>query len=75
MRNQSTRCRLLPPIDGRTEVWAAGVTYQRSSDARQEESVVADVYARVYDAVRPELFFKAAAWRVVGRDRTNRRPA
>ena len=58
--------RLLPPIDGRTEVWAAGVTYQRSSDARQEESVVADVYARVYDAVRPELFFKSAAWRVVG---------
>jgi 2-dehydro-3-deoxy-D-arabinonate dehydratase len=58
--------RLLPPIDGRTEVWASGVTYQRSSDARQEESVVADVYARVYDAVRPELFFKGAAWRVVG---------
>ncbi len=58
--------RLLPPIDGRTEVWASGVTYQRSSDARQEESVVADVYARVYDAVRPEVFFKSAAWRVVG---------
>jgi 2-dehydro-3-deoxy-D-arabinonate dehydratase len=57
--------RLLPPIDGRTEVWASGVTYQRSSDARQEESVAADVYARVYDAVRPELFFKSQAWRVV----------
>ena len=57
--------RLLPPIDGHTEVWASGVTYKRSSDARQEESVVADVYARVYDAIRPELFFKAAAWRVV----------
>jgi 2-dehydro-3-deoxy-D-arabinonate dehydratase len=57
--------RLLPPIDGHTEVWASGVTYKRSSEARQEESVVADVYARVYDAVRPELFFKAAAWRVV----------
>jgi 2-dehydro-3-deoxy-D-arabinonate dehydratase len=57
--------RLLPPIDGLTEVWASGVTYQRSSDARQEESVVADVYARVYDAVRPELFFKSQAWRVV----------
>ena len=62
----SALTRLLPPIDGHTEVWASGVTYQRSSDARQEESVVADVYARVYDAVRPELFFKAAAWRVVG---------
>jgi 2-dehydro-3-deoxy-D-arabinonate dehydratase len=62
---ESEPIRLLPPIDGRTEVWASGVTYQRSSDARQEESVVADVYARVYDAVRPELFFKSQAWRVV----------
>jgi 2-dehydro-3-deoxy-D-arabinonate dehydratase len=62
---EAAQTRLLPPIDGRTEVWASGVTYQRSSDARQEESVVADVYARVYDAVRPELFFKSAAWRVV----------
>jgi 2-dehydro-3-deoxy-D-arabinonate dehydratase len=60
--------RLLPPVDGRTEVWAAGVTYQRSSEARQEESEVADVYARVYDAERPELFFKSVAWRVVGPD-------
>ena len=58
--------RLLPPVDGRTEVWAAGVTYERSSEARQEESVVADVYSRVYDAARPELFFKSVAWRVVG---------
>ena len=58
--------RLLPPIDGLTEVWAAGVTYQRSSQARQQESQVADVYARVYDAERPELFFKAPAWRVCG---------
>jgi 2-dehydro-3-deoxy-D-arabinonate dehydratase len=58
--------RLLPPIDGLTEVWAAGVTYERSSAARQEESQVADVYARVYDAVRPELFFKSPAWRVCG---------
>ena len=58
--------RLLPPVDGRTEVWAAGVTYERSSEARQEESVVADVYSRVYDADRPELFFKSVAWRVVG---------
>jgi 2-dehydro-3-deoxy-D-arabinonate dehydratase len=58
--------RLLPPVDGLTEVWAAGVTYQRSSAARQEESQVADVYARVYDAARPELFFKSPAWRVCG---------
>jgi 2-dehydro-3-deoxy-D-arabinonate dehydratase len=58
--------RLLPPVDGLTEVWASGVTYRRSSEARQEESQVADVYARVYAARRPELFFKAPAWRVCG---------
>ncbi|MEU7786609.1 fumarylacetoacetate hydrolase family protein [Amycolatopsis sp. NPDC049159] len=57
--------RLLPPLDGRMEVWAAGVTYQRSEEARREESADEDVYARVYRAERPELFFKSAAWRVV----------
>ncbi len=54
---------------GSQEVWAAGVTYYRSRDARIEESAAAgggDFYARVYDAVRPELFFKATAHRVVG---------
>lgn len=57
---------LLPPVDGRTEVWAAGVTYERSMDARIEETAASqDVYARVYDAPRPELFLKAPAWRVV----------
>ena len=58
--------RLLAPVDGLTEVWAAGVTYERSSEARQEESEVADVYARVYGADRPELFLKSVAWRVSG---------
>ncbi|GAB3150572.1 fumarylacetoacetate hydrolase family protein [Amycolatopsis stemonae] len=57
--------RLLPPLDGRMEVWAAGVTYRRSEEARREESADADIYARVYHAPRPELFFKSAAWRVV----------
>ena len=58
---------LLAPVDGRTEVWAAGVTYERSRDARVVESEhEADVYERVYTAERPELFFKSAAWRVVG---------
>jgi 2-dehydro-3-deoxy-D-arabinonate dehydratase len=57
---------LLAPIDGRTEVWAAGVTYKISEQARIEESESADVYQRVYDAPRPELFYKSAAWRVVG---------
>ena len=59
---------LLPPI-GSQEVWAAGVTYYRSRDARMEESKSAgggDFYDRVYHASRPELFFKATAHRVVG---------
>jgi len=55
----------LPPVAGRTEVWAAGVTYLRSREARVEESEVKDVYTKVYDAERPELFFKSPAWRVV----------
>lgn len=58
---------LLTPIEGLTEVWACGVTYERSRQARVAESDTArDVYERVYDAERPELFFKAASWRVVG---------
>jgi 2-dehydro-3-deoxy-D-arabinonate dehydratase len=61
---------LLPPI-GSQEVWAAGVTYYRSRDARMEESKSAgggDFYDRVYHAARPELFFKSAPHRVVGPD-------
>jgi 2-dehydro-3-deoxy-D-arabinonate dehydratase len=58
---------VLAPVDGETEVWAAGVTYERSMHARVEESQdSADVYDRVYTAARPELFFKSAAWRVAG---------
>ena len=60
--------RLLPPI-GTQEVWAAGVTYYRSRDARMEEAQDAgggSFYDRVYAAERPELFFKATAHRVVG---------
>jgi 2-dehydro-3-deoxy-D-arabinonate dehydratase len=56
---------VLAPIDEQ-EVWAAGVTYRRSRDARMDESTVADVYDRVYAADRPELFFKAPGWRVQG---------
>ena len=59
--------RLLPPVDGMTEVWAAGVTYEVSKDERMlESSRAATVYDLVYAADRPELFFKSAAWRVVG---------
>ena len=58
---------VLAPVDGRTEVWAAGVTYERSRTARMAESEdSADIYDRVYAADRPELFFKSAAWRVSG---------
>ncbi len=57
---------LLPPIDSQ-EVWAAGVTYKRSQEARERESVgAARFYDLVYSAARPELFFKATARRVVG---------
>ena len=57
---------VLAPIDGRTEVWAAGVTYEISQAARMEESESSsDVYAQVYEAERPELFFKSVPWRVV----------
>jgi 2-dehydro-3-deoxy-D-arabinonate dehydratase len=58
---------VLAPVDGRTEVWACGVTYEISREARREESEQsADIYERVYDAQRPEIFFKSAAWRVAG---------
>ena len=56
---------LLPPVDGRTEVWAAGVTYLRSREARLEEARQKTIYEHVYESDRPELFFKAAGWRVV----------
>jgi 2-dehydro-3-deoxy-D-arabinonate dehydratase len=57
---------LLAPIEDEQEVWASGVTYRRSRDARTHESVTKDVYERVYDAERPELFFKSIGRRVVG---------
>jgi 2-dehydro-3-deoxy-D-arabinonate dehydratase len=59
---------LLPPLD-KQEVWAAGVTYKRSREARERESQgAARFYDLVYNAERPELFFKSPAWRVVGPD-------
>lgn len=59
---------LLPPMQSQ-EIWASGVTYYRSKVERQKESKEAggsDFYARVYEAERPELFFKAGAHRTVG---------
>ena len=61
-----TTLQLVAPID-RQEVWGAGVTYERSKVAREEESErAATFYDQVYRADRPELFFKATPSRVVG---------
>jgi 2-dehydro-3-deoxy-D-arabinonate dehydratase len=54
------------PIDPAQEVWAAGVTYLRSRDARRDESTAAAMYDHVYEAARPEIFFKSVGWRVAG---------
>ena len=59
---------LMPPV-GKQEIWASGVTYFSSREARMEESKDAgggDFYDRVYHAERPELFFKSAPYRAVG---------
>lgn len=59
---------ILPPLQSQ-EIWAAGVTYLRSREARMEEakdSGAADFYAKVYEAERPEIFFKSTAARAVG---------
>jgi 2-dehydro-3-deoxy-D-arabinonate dehydratase len=59
---------ILPPIKSQ-EVWACGVTYYRSKVGRQEESKETGgsiFYSRVYEAERPEIFFKATAQRCVG---------
>jgi 2-dehydro-3-deoxy-D-arabinonate dehydratase len=57
----------LTPVEPDLEVWGCGVTYLRSRDARKAESASsADVYQKVYEAERPEIFFKSLGWRVVG---------
>ena len=56
----------LAPIEHDQEVWACGVTYARSRDAREAETDIKNVYDLVYEAKRPELFFKAIGWRVKG---------
>lgn len=60
---------VLAPFGDKQELWGCGVTYLRSKIGRQEESKVAggaDFYSKVYDAERPEVFFKATPHRVVG---------
>lgn len=66
MTDDAAEAPLLAPVECSHEVWACGVTYLRSREAREAESTVRDVYARVYDAARPELFFKSVGSRVVG---------
>jgi 2-dehydro-3-deoxy-D-arabinonate dehydratase len=60
---------ILPPVGIQQELWACGVTYLRSKVGRQEESKAsggADFYAKVYEAERPEVFFKSTPHRIVG---------
>jgi len=57
---------VLAPIDDGQELWASGVTYVRSREARRAESHGSDFYDYVYSAERPELFLKAVGWRVAG---------
>jgi 2-dehydro-3-deoxy-D-arabinonate dehydratase len=59
--------RIVAPVESQ-EIWAAGVTYLRSRDARIEEALEPSPYDRVYEAERPELFLKAPGWRSVGPD-------
>jgi 2-dehydro-3-deoxy-D-arabinonate dehydratase len=56
---------LLSPAEPTHEVWASGVTYLRSRDEREAESTIANLYSRVYEAERPELFFKSMGLRTV----------
>jgi 2-dehydro-3-deoxy-D-arabinonate dehydratase len=66
--DKEVKGKLVAPVAADSEIWGAGVTYQRSRDARKEESDIPDVYQLVYEADRPELFFKATARRTVGTD-------
>lgn len=68
-KDSSIISELLPPIGSQQELWACGVTYLRSKIGRQEESKLtggADFYGKVYEAVRPECFFKSTPHRIAG---------
>jgi len=64
---ESAEIKLLAPLDEQ-EVWACGVTYEMSREARMRESGEPTIYGRVYDAARPEIFFKSTPHRVIGPD-------
>ncbi|MBE0696877.1 MAG: fumarylacetoacetate hydrolase family protein [Anaerolineaceae bacterium] len=63
--NEPARGDILAPIEEHQEVWASGVTFLRSRQAREAESATGDIYQRVYLAERPELFYKSCGWRVI----------
>src|SRR6478735_5778509 len=68
-RDSSVLEDILAPIGSQQELWACGVTYLRSKVGRQEESKAsggADFYGKVYEAERPEVFFKSTPHRIVG---------
>src|SRR5215204_2964151 len=68
-RDDSVLEDILPPIGSQQELWACGVTYLRSKVGRHEESKAsggADFYGKVYEAERPEVFFKSTPHRIVG---------
>ncbi len=71
-RGEPATAPLLAPVEDAHEVWASGVTYLSSRMAREAESQSRDVYQKVYDAERPELFFKANGWRARGHGETIR---
>jgi 2-dehydro-3-deoxy-D-arabinonate dehydratase len=67
-KNKIVEEEIVAPV-GNQEIWACGVTYLRSKEGRQEESKDTgggDFYAKVYEAERPEVFFKSTSHRVVG---------
>jgi 2-dehydro-3-deoxy-D-arabinonate dehydratase len=70
--DQSPGGEVIVPIDDHQEVWASGVTYLRSRVERESESTAADVYTKVYEAERPELFFKSLGWRCASDQQTIR---
>ena len=68
-RDETVLQNILAPIGSQQELWACGVTYLRSKVGRQEESKAsggADFYGKVYEAERPEVFFKSTPHRIVG---------
>ena len=70
-RDETVLQDILAPIGSQQELWACGVTYLRSKVGRQEESKAsggADFYGKVYEAERPEVFFKSTPHRIVGQN-------